>query len=219
MFDRESRNLTDNEVNETLVKRDAIVFALCKRGKVVHKWSQTDFLMRDFNAIQNKQYSRNLSAKVSDAMRRKAEDGWYPNNTPPLGYLPKATLDEAGKERRRGKIVGRDPDERAVRQVIREFELRALGYSFEAIRSQVIADGLIPVTRIKNYHTSTVENRIKNRFYRGYVTWQGKEYPGKHELIIPPEILSAVDWSLHKKNFAKRPIIERNALAGVVDLR
>ncbi len=215
MFDREARNLTDNEVNEKLVRQDKIVLHYVRERKVLHKWSpDSDFLMRDFHAIQNKQYSRNLSVKVSDSMRRKAEEGWYPNNKPPLGYIPHSTMNEVGKERKRGKIVGLDPDVRKRQQVIREFELRSQGLSFEGIRKRIIEEGFIPVNRRSNYHSSVVETRIKNPFYRGRFVWEGREYEGKHELFVPKALLEAVDRTLFKRNFSTKPIVDHNALAG-----
>ena len=215
MFDREARNLTDNEDNEKLVKRDRIVLHYVREGKVLHKNSaDSDFMMRDFHAIQNKQYSRNLSAKVGDSMRRKAEDGWYPSNKPPLGYLPVATLSEDGRGRRRSKIVGLDPNPKVRQQVLREFELRAEGNSFEEIRRKIIEEGFIRKDRVRNYHATVVESRLKNLFYRGRFSWGGKEYQGRHELFVPKSLIDQVDLTLFKRGFKTKPITQENALAG-----
>ena len=215
MFDREARNLTDNEFNEKLVRQGRIVLHYVRDRKVLDKHSpDSDFLMRDFHAIQNKQYSRNLSAKVIDSMTRKAEDGWYPSNTPPLGYIPQATLNEEGKERRRGKTVGIDPNVKKKQQVLREYELRAQGLSYEEIRKRIISEGFIQTAKAGNYHATTIEKRIKNPFYRGKFRWEGKEYVGKHELFIPKAILDAVDRTLNKKNYSLRPITDENVFGG-----
>lgn len=215
MFDREARNLTDNEENEKLVRRDRIVLHYVRERKVLHKWSpDSDFLMRDFHAIQNKQYSRTLSAKVGDSMRRKAEEGWYPANIPPLGYVPQATHNEEGKERRRGKVVGLDPILKNRQTVLREYELRARGLSFEEIRKKIIDEGLCPTRTSLTYHASVVESRIKNPFYRGRFRWEGKEYQGKHELFISKNILDAVDRTLYKRHYALKPVTNDNALGG-----
>ncbi|MGK5089534.1 recombinase family protein [Bdellovibrionota bacterium FG-2] len=215
MFDREARNLTDNEENEKLVRLGQIVLHYVRERKILHKESpDSDFLMRDFHAIQNKNYSRALSVKVNDSMKRKAEEGWYPSNRPPLGYICKALLNEEGRERRRGKIIVPDPNMQKREQVIREFELRATGLSFEEIRKRVIADGLIRPEKIKNYHATGIEGRIKNPFYRGQFLWQGQVHKGKHEIIIPNDIIRRVDATLYKKNFSRRPEGGQAVLAG-----
>jgi site-specific DNA recombinase len=187
MYDREARNLTDNEKNEKLVKAGIICLHYVRDNKVLHKDSpDSEFFIRDVQAAANKQFSRNLSVKVIDAMRQKAEQGWYPSNHVPMGYALQKMRDENGKELKRGATVVRDPDERAVRQARLEFELRAKGYSFNEIRTRVIEAKLVPIEQAKHYFIASIEHRVKNPFYAGRFRWQGREYEGKHELIIPP---------------------------------
>ena len=215
MGDREARNLTDNEANEKLVRQDLIVLHYVRERKALHHASSdSDFMIRDIQAVQNKQYSRVLRTKVTDAMRYKAECGWYPSNKPPLGYAPKAVLNDEGRERKRGKIIDVDPNEKNVRQVVREFELRAQGLSYEEIRKRIIQEGFIPPDRIYNYHASGIENRIKNPFYRGDFIWEGVEYKGKHPLIIPTSIIQAVDATINKKTFTRKEVTDENVFGG-----
>ena len=198
MSDRETRNLTDNEANEKLVRSGKLVLHYVRDRKVIHQGSsESDFMLRDFQALQNKQFSRVLSVKVNDVMAAKARDGWFPNNHPPLGYIHQRLKDERGREMKRGTILVPDPDKGNVRQVVREFELRASGYSYDQIRDQVLAEGVFAGKL--PYHRSSIEKRLKNKFYRGFFDWQGVEYRGKHELIIPVDILKKVDASLGKK--------------------
>jgi site-specific DNA recombinase len=187
MYDREARNLTDNEKNEKLVKAGLICLHYVRDNKVLHKDSpDSEFFIRDVQAAANKQFSRNLSVKVIDAMRQKAEQGWYPSNHVPLGYALQKMRDENGRELKRGATVVRDPDERCVRQVRMEFELRAKGYSFNEIRQRVIDAKVVPIEQAKHYFIGSIEQRVKNPFYAGRFRWQDREYEGKHELIIPP---------------------------------
>ena len=193
MFDRESRNLTDNEKNETLVKQDRIVIHYVRDSKVIFKGSSdSDFFMRDIQAATNKQFIRNLSAKVMDAMTQKAKSGWFPNNHVPLGYIHQKNKDENGRELKRGTTICPDPITKNVSQVRREFELRANGFSYDAIRSKIITEGFIPSEQVPHYRKGTIEKRLKNPFYYGRFRWQGTEYDGKHELIIDDEILKRV---------------------------
>lgn len=198
-YNRETRNLSDNEQNEKLVREDKIVLHYVHERKVIFKGSSnSDFFMRDIHAVTSKQYSRDLGARVKAALRYKAENGWFPSNTPPLGYVPVREKDEGGKETKRS-IVGIDPNAKRVRQVQREFELRAQGFSYDEIRAQIIEEGFIPFEKVRSYFKSQIEGRIKNPFYRGYFRWEGIQYRGKHELIISESDLIAVDETLQVK--------------------
>lgn len=200
MFDRETRNLTDNEDNERAVRQGRIIIHYIRDRKVIHSGSSdSDFLIRDFQAVTNKQFIRNLSAKVIDAMRAKAESGWAPSNHLPLGYVHQHIKDSHGRTKKRGTIVIPDPDARRIRQVQREFELRSQQHSLESIKSIVISEGLVPPEDKKKYHISAIDRRLRNSFYRGHFVWQGIEYQGAHELIIPQSILHQVDQSLGMK--------------------
>lgn len=205
MFDRETRNLTDNEANEKLVREDKIVLHYVRDRKILHKYSpDSDFFLRDIQAVSNKQFIRNLSAKVGDAMLAKAEEGWYPGNWPPLGYVHQRRRDENGRELKRGTIIVPDPNLNRQRQVQREFELRAQRLSYGEIRKQIIGEGLLVQTKYGRYYEATIEQRLKSPFYRGRFRWQGKEYLGKHQLIIPQNILEAVDATFWNRGLKRR---------------
>lgn len=202
MFDRESRNLTDNEKNENLVKNDKIVIHYVRDSKVIYKGSpDSDFFMRDIQAATNKQFIRNLSAKVQDAMRTKAELGWFPSNHVPLGYIHQKLRDENGKELKRGTTIVIDPDKNNVRQVQREFDLRSQGLSYQAIKEQILKEGFMPRCGAKNYSRTTIEKRLKNKFYSGKFDWQGIEYQGKHPLIIDRDTLRMVQGSFSTRGW------------------
>lgn len=204
--DRESRNLTDNERNELLVRQDRIVIHYVRDRQVIHNQSSdSEFMMRDFLAVQNKQYIRALRAKVSDAMRTKAENGWFPLNHAPMGYVHQKMRDDNGREMKRGTIIVPDPNVRIVERVRREFDLRAAGHSLHDIRRRIIAEGLVPALEVRRYHISALEYRLKNRFYAGYFTWDGVEYKGKHELIIPPKVFERVQDSFGRPTVRKSP--------------
>ncbi|MEZ4814312.1 MAG: recombinase family protein [Bdellovibrionota bacterium] len=200
MFDRETRNLTDNENNEKLIRLGSLIIHYVKDRKVMDANSpDSDFLQRDMSAIVNKQFSRNLSTKVRDAMRDKAENGWAPGNHVPLGYVHEKKRDENGRELKRGTTIVRDTNEQNLTWIRREFELRALGYSYEKIREQVVQEGLVPQKKIKAYRDTSVQKRLSNRFYWGEFTWAGVRYQGKHPIIIPIAMLEKVDQLFTKR--------------------
>lgn len=154
--------------------------------------------MRDFQAVTNKHFVRNLSAKIQDATRVKAENGWYPGNHPPLGYVNQHVVDAEGRVAKRGTTIGLSSNEKSRRQVIREYELRAEGLSYQQIRQQIVREGFILPSKLTRYRATAVEQRLKSPFYRGSFRWQEMEYKGKHELFIPKKLLAAVDATLGK---------------------
>jgi site-specific DNA recombinase len=193
MADREARNLTDLETNERLAMAGLFAFHNCRDRTVLDRYStEADLMMREFQGVQNKQYSRILSAKIRDTQQKLAEDGKYPGNRPPLGYVHQRQGAERGRDRK-GTVIVPDPNPRKLKQVVREFELRAQGYSYEAIRLQVIAEGSLAQGAAHSYLKSAIECRIKNPFYRGKFNWKGVEYQGTHPLIIPPQVLAKID--------------------------
>ena len=200
MYDRETRNLRDNEQNEEYVKKEKLVIHYANDNKVLYAGSSdSDFFLRDINAAANKNFIRNLRTKTMDAMKTKAKNGWFPSNHVPLGYALQKTKDSEGKELKRGSIIVPDPNISNVKWVQREFELRAQGFSYEKIRKACIDEGLVPINRITQYSLSSVERRLKNKFYAGYFDWQGEEYQGKHGLIIPQKILDTVSDNPKRK--------------------
>jgi site-specific DNA recombinase len=208
IFDRETRNLTDNERNEYLVKSGTLVIHYAKEGRVYHaESSDSDFFMRDVQAVTNKQFSRQLSTKVIDAMQTKAESGWFPGNWPPLGYVHQKQRDSEGKEMKRGTIIVPDPIEKNIRQVQREFELRAGGMSCEQIRFQIIREGFIPSSKVPEYHRSSIEKRLRNPFYWGEFIWRGQRHLGKHDLIISQSVLSRVGETVgFRQAYQRKPV-------------
>lgn len=195
MSDRESRNLTDLETNEQKVKQGIFMLHFAKDNYIFHKDSpDSEFLTRGFNGLINRQYVRNLSTKVNDGMRKKAESGWYPGNMPPLGYICQKAVDpETGRIKNRGGIIIIDPNVKNRKIVEREFELRSKGYSFSKIRETVIDEGLIDIKKIKNYGESAIEYRLKNPFYSGSFIWQDILYKGNHELFISKQLFRKVE--------------------------
>lgn len=195
MSDRESRNLTDGEENERAVLRGEFNIHYVNERKIFHQNSPiSEILARDIHLAMAKSTSRTTAVKVTDAMARKAEMGWYPSNNPPLGYITQKITDkETGRTRNRGTTIALDPNENNRKIVLREFELRAKGFSYEEIRKTVLSEGLLTERKALKYRKSTIEHRLKNPFYRGEFDWKGKRYKGKHDLFVPKIWLDNVD--------------------------
>jgi DNA invertase Pin-like site-specific DNA recombinase len=192
---REARNLTDNEVNERLIKEDKIVVHHVSEGKVFSKDSpDSDFLLRDIQTAVNKNSSRENGTRVKNSFRTKAEMGWFPYRHTPLGYTHHKEKDRFGNSIKGTATIIADPISANVKLVQREFELRAQGFSYDLIRKSNLDAGLVPKEQIRTYHRSSIEKRLKNSFYWGafQLTGDPEIFTGIHEKIIPKNILSAV---------------------------
>lgn len=207
--DREARNLKDIEENENRVRRNEIVLHYAKEFKAIHVHSSdSDFLARDYSAVNNKHYSRELSGKVRRGMLTKAMNGHYPGSLPPAGYIQQKIRDEHGRELRRGTIVALDPDPRERQRVIRCFELRAEhNWSASVVRKQLMEESLILPHERTRFSRTKIE-RIWNydnsgKFYLGYYDWGGLEHQGKHELFVPQDLARQVILGKKRRAYGK----------------
>ncbi len=208
MADRETRNLTDHEENENLVLSDQIVLHYVKDQKVFHQGSPDgDFFQRDMMAMMNKHFIRNLRTKSMDGTKKKAEEGWFPSNHLPLGYVHVSNRDHNGRSLKRGKYIAPDSDERCVRQVQREFELRGIeGKTLEQIRQQIVAEGFVLPEKVSQYRINTIQKRLTNLFYGGKFEWQGETYQGQHELIIQAKLFQRVQETFGNRGLRSRKV-------------
>lgn len=208
MNDRETRNWTDAEKNEQLVMSDKIVLHYVKDNRVIsQKSSDSDFFQRDMHTVMNKHFIRNLRTKSMDGTKRKAEEGWFPSNHLPLGYVHMSNKDQYGRSLKRGKYIAPDPNEKNVRQVQREFELRGVdGYTLDQIRQKIISEGFIPPSEVSQYRINTIQRRLTNQFYGGTFDWQSETYNGKHELIIQPRLFRFVQDTFGNRGLRSKKV-------------
>jgi len=208
LYDRETRNLTDNENGENQIKKGICVFHYVHDRKIFHKDSPDgDFFMRDIQAVQNKHSIRTHTSKIGTSLLQKAQSGWFPGQCPPWGYINQHLKNENGFERRRGTIIVIDPSWKTA-VVKKEFELRCPSdlsqpencRSYLEIRSIIVDEGLIPADQIKNYHTGSIQRRLQYKFYDCRYDWSGVEYQGLHERFISKELFWAVQSTFGLKN-------------------
>jgi len=61
------------------------------------------------------------------------------------------------------------------------------GYSYYAIRDEILQEELLPEKKAKRLSKSTIECVLNNPFYEGKFFWDGEWYEGKHEPFVPIE--------------------------------
>jgi site-specific DNA recombinase len=207
VFDRISRNFTDIETLEELIREGHIVLHLAQGGGPLHKDSDDGaFFMSDIHIAQAKQDNRARRSKTIDGMKQRCRNGWHPSR-PPFGYAQRPLLDANGHPKRRGStIVG--PSAEAVQLLRREMALRIEGHSFDSIREACLLEKLVPLALVPHYRRSTIEKHLKNVFYAGLerphdgyrsrFEWRGELYEGRHEPVF-----SAREWDALQASFGK----------------
>jgi DNA invertase Pin-like site-specific DNA recombinase len=119
-----------------------------------------------------------IGVHVSKAQQERAESGLAVGPVP-FGYLPNGPAEPPLMEPQEAE---------AVREV---FQRRARGESNGSSAGWLNERGF--QTRTGRMFTDySVRDMLTTRFYVGVIPYQGKEYPGKHEAIIPEELYQEV---------------------------
>jgi site-specific DNA recombinase len=158
-------------------------------------------------------YSRNLANEVIKGSRQKAINGGTPT-VAPIGYLNvRETVD--GREVRTVRI---DP-ERAP-HIKWAFTQYAKGeWSLQKLATALEARGLTQRGTARRpsrpLPPNKLHNVLRNRYYLGIVTWEGIEYPGRHEPLIDEATFNQVQHALaaHRQS-GERSYRRQHYLAG-----
>ena len=155
-----------------------------KEGVVLSRDSRSsEKFMHGIKVLMAKNYIDNLSEEARKGMQEKAEQGIWPTRAP-LGYRNITGPD--GK-----KIIVPDPPVAPV--IVRLFELYATGqYTVREVTVKVRELGLIHRKSGNKIPVSTVNFILRNRLYCGWYEWNGQEYQGSHEAIVPVELWKRV---------------------------
>lgn len=129
------------------------------------------------------QFVKDLSIDVRRGLARKAERGWYPSRTLPVGYIhnPERNIDSSKPE-----IL---PHHASFDIVKRLWKLLLTG-EYNMIQLKELGDklGLVNV-KGRTICLTSYRRIFDNPFYYGYFDWKGlegdiKTYKGKHESMI-----------------------------------
>jgi site-specific DNA recombinase len=131
-----------------------------------------------FNWLQVKMSGQDIKIKMAN----KASNGGTIGRAP-LGYLNQTVQIDG----RKINTVVLDPDR--AKYVVMAFELWATGDypSVASLRAELTKAGL-RTTSGKPVLEKTLYNLLRDRYYLGYVTYEGIEYQGRHEPLISEEL-------------------------------
>ncbi len=181
--DRLLRNIPDYALLDTLLITSNLKIHLIKENTILSKDSRSnEKFIFGIKALMAKNYVDNLSEEVKKGMNEKAAQGVYPSRVP-YGFL---NVRENGQS-----FIKVDPATAPF--VVKMFELYSTGtYGLKSVCQQMIADGMIYKNGQK-LHTSKIETILKNEFYTGVFTWNGKVYKNaSHEPLVSNELFQRV---------------------------
>lgn len=213
VWDRTTRNFTDYELLEDLIRKDALVLHVAHERWALHASSdEGDWLKAEMNTLVAKTYSRQLSRRAKESQDAKASDGWYPTR-PPIGYRNAKLVGPNGVVKDRGGTIELLPAGRTL--LYRMFELRMAGHSLEAIGAAVVAEGLWAALGRKNraLRAGDVEAILKHEFYAGWFTWRDQRYRGKHEPIFTADEHERLQATFTRGHYGT-PLAPTGALSG-----
>ena len=156
-------------------------------------------------------YSRNLASEVVKGLSQKARAGGTIGRAP-LGYLNKQGRDAQGREAR---WVDIDPVRGPlITQAFTEYATDR--WTLSTLTDHLTAQGLTTVPTPSRPSHPLGHNKLlailRNPYYRGIVTYQGVQYPGKHQPLIDDATWHRVQTILNQHRHGERQRIHNHHL-------
>ena len=160
-------------------------------------------------------YSRNLAAEVVKGLSQKARAGGTIGRAP-LGYLNKQGRDSRGREAR---WVDVDPVRGPlITQAFTEYATDR--WTLSTLTDHLTAQGLTTAPTPSRPSHPLGHNKLlailRNPYYRGIVTYQGVQYPGKHQPLIDDATWQRVQTVLNQHRHGERQRIHNHHLKTTV---
>ena len=186
-IDRLARNLIDYATIKAILKQKGIRLISVSEP---FDDNPVGHLLENIIASISEWYSANLGEEIKKSNMEKLRQGEWPH-MPPLRYK------SVKGENNRIKHVF-DPEKAAL--VRQAFELFATGnYSLRTLAEEMYERGL--KTRYGRLYTpESIKKTLSRRFYIGKLEWHDKEYKGKHEPIITPELFYRVQEIMRRRS-------------------
>ena len=160
-------------------------------------------------------YSRNLANEVIKGMGEKARNGGTLGKAP-LGYINVRARDENGREVR---TIALD-EERAPLIRLAFTEYATGNWTVRQLADHLNTLGLtIPPTPrrpAKPITATRLHEILRHPYYKGIVTFQGVEYPGKHEPLVDSQTWQTVQAILASRRYGERQRIHNHFLKSTV---
>lgn len=200
-LNRLARNALDGGKISWLLQNDIIKHIQCYGRD--YKPSDNVLMMQVELGMAN-QFIKDLSTDIRRGARAKAERGWQPSSTLPVGYKH--------HKDRKGKVFSEEiiPDEKRYPIVEKLWELMLTGnYSFAGIKRKGDEFGLVNDSQLP-YALTTYHQLFQNEFYCGYFYWKNQDgekirYKGKHQQMVTEEEFDRVQLLTSNRKRMTRP--------------
>ena len=160
-------------------------------------------------------YSRNLANEVMKGMGEKARNGGTLGKAP-LGYVNVRGRDEHGREVR---TVALDEErEPLIRLAFTEYATGNWTVRQLADHLNTLGLSIPPTPRrcAKPITATRLHEILRHPYYKGIVTFQGVEYPGKHEPLVDGQTWQTVQTILASRRYGERQRIHNHFLKSTV---
>lgn len=176
--DRLQRSFKESVIFDELRKQDKVEIHFLREGLIVSKESASSDLLRwDMGVMFSRSYVLQLSDNVKRSILQKAKMGEYPFKAP-YGYQ-NITLTNGKKD-----IQIESYQSQIVKKV---FELYVSGaFSMGTLRAKLKADYNL------SWSQGFLDKVLKNPFYYGIMTINGKSYSHKYQPIVTKELFEKV---------------------------
>ena len=179
--DRLYRNFQDYLALDT----NQVELHLVKENEVLSKDSTShQKLVHGLKVLLAKNFIDNLREETTKGRRRKAEEGFIVGSAP-YGYR-KINKNE-------GEVV---PEE--AKFIKKAFELYDSGMSLYKTRKWLLNNGWVYKPNVQFISRGHLHKLLKNCIYKGYISFNGEEFKGKHEAIVSEEVFDRVQERLKR---------------------
>jgi len=187
-YDRLFRNMEHAVVYKSLFKREGV--QVISVMEPVDNSSPLAMIHEGIIDLFAAFYSRQLSGKVKEGMRKAAQKGGFPSK-PPIGY-----------KKVNSEVVVSD-DGPVIAHAFTEF---ATGqYTLHTWADQAYELGIRRTVSGGKLSVSQWSSIFNKKFYMGRVEWAGMEAEGNHQALVDPATFERVQQVLLENNGGKRP--------------
>ncbi len=210
-IDRLARNRTDDVmINVVIREAGARLVSVSENVDETPTGKLLYGIMADFAEY----YSANLAHEMSKKMAQKAKQGETPYKAP-IGYLNVREVIDNKVIR----TIATDPDRATlIRWAFTEYATGA--YTITQLHEQLVARGLTtresartggrPISR------SLLGTVLRNRYYLGFVSFQGVEYQGRHEPLVDHPTFERVQALLDSNRQGEKQRIHQHYLRSTI---
>lgn len=174
-------------IRRELMKHQAKVLSIENPRFDLYASNPNDRFMDGIMELMDEWERLTIALKLAKGRTAKARTGWKPAGCMPYGY----------RYSQDGKQVEADPTE--APNVKRMFSLAQTGKSLGQVADALNKEG-IPTRRGNKWSAGSVQAILRNDFYTGTLTHQGKAIPGNHESLVSRITFGKVGKQLERRH-------------------